>query len=42
LNVWHARLKHLKKQNVRRLVNMFERMNLIKIITNKNLCKSCT
>jgi hypothetical protein len=42
LNVWHAWLKHLKKQNVRRLVKMFEKMNLIKLIANKNLCVSCT
>jgi hypothetical protein len=41
LNVWHARLKHLKKQNVRRLVKMFEKMNLIKFIANKNLYQSC-
>jgi hypothetical protein len=41
LNVWHVRLKHLKKQNVRRLVKMSKRMNLIKLIANKNLCKSC-
>ncbi len=40
-NVWHARLKYLRKQNVRRLVNMFERMNLIKIVVNKNLRESC-
>ncbi len=31
----------MRKQNVRRLVNMFERMNLIKIIVNKNFCESC-
>jgi hypothetical protein len=42
LNVWHVRLKHLKKQNVRRLVKIFERMNLIKLIVNKNFCESCT
>jgi hypothetical protein len=41
LNVWHARLKHLKEQNVRRLVKMSKRMNLIKFITNKNFCESC-
>jgi hypothetical protein len=41
LNVWHVRLKHLRKQNVRRLVNMFKKMNLIKIIMNKNFYKSC-
>jgi hypothetical protein len=42
LNVWHARLKHLREQNVRRLVKMSKRMNLIKLIANKNLCVSCT
>jgi hypothetical protein len=42
LNVWHVRLKHLKEQNVRRFVKMFERMNLIKFIANKNFCVSCT
>jgi hypothetical protein len=40
LNVWHARLKYLRNQNVRRLVKMSKRMNLIKLITNKNLCES--
>jgi hypothetical protein len=41
LNVWHARLEHLKKQNVRRLVKMSKKMNLIIFIANKNLCESC-
>jgi hypothetical protein len=41
LNVWHARLKHLREQNVRRFVKMSKRMNLIKLIANKNLCESC-
>jgi hypothetical protein len=41
LNVWHVRLKHLKKQNVRRLIKMSKRMNLIKFIANKNFCESC-
>jgi hypothetical protein len=41
LNVWNARLKHLKKQNVRRLVKMSKRMNLIIFIANKNFCESC-
>jgi hypothetical protein len=41
LNVWHARLKHLKKQNVRRFVKMSKKMNLIKLIANKNFCESC-
>jgi hypothetical protein len=41
LNVWHARFKHLKEQNVRRLVKMSKKMNLIKLIANKNLCESC-
>jgi hypothetical protein len=41
LNIWHARLKHLKKQNVRRFVKMSNEMNLIKFITNKNFCQSC-
>ncbi len=41
LNIWHARLKHLKKQNVRRLVKMSNEMNLIKLVANKNSCESC-
>jgi hypothetical protein len=41
LNVWHARLKHLREQNVHRLVKMSKKMNLIKLIANKNLCESC-
>jgi hypothetical protein len=41
LYVWHARLEHLKEQNVRRLVKMFEKINLIIFIANKNLCVSC-
>jgi hypothetical protein len=41
LNIWHARLKHLKKQNVRRLVKMSNEKNLIKFVANKNFCESC-
>jgi hypothetical protein len=41
LSIWHARLKHLKKQNVRRLVKMSNKMNLIKFVANKNSCESC-
>jgi hypothetical protein len=41
LNVWHVRLKHLKKQNVRRLAKMSKRMNLIKFVANKNFCEFC-
>jgi hypothetical protein len=41
LNVWHARLEHLREQNVRRLVKMSKKMNLIKLIANKNFCESC-
>jgi hypothetical protein len=41
LNIWHVRLKHLRNQNVRRLTKMSKRMNLIKLIVDKNLCKSC-
>ncbi len=41
LNVWHARLKHLREQNVRRFVKMSKRMNLIIFIANKNFCESC-
>jgi hypothetical protein len=41
LNVWHARLKHLRKQNVRRFVKMSKKMNLIKLIANNNFCESC-
>jgi hypothetical protein len=41
LNVWHVRLKYLKKQNVRRFVKMSKRMNLIIFIIDKNFCESC-
>jgi hypothetical protein len=41
LNIWHARLKHLKEQNVRRFVKMFNEMNLIKSVANRNFCESC-
>jgi hypothetical protein len=41
LNIWFARLKHLKKQNVSRLIKMFENMNLFKFIVDKNLCVLC-
>ncbi len=41
LNIWHARLKHLKEQNVRRLVKMSNEINLIKFVANKNSCESC-
>ncbi len=41
LNIWHARLKHLKEQNVRRFVKMSNEMNLTKLVANKNSCKSC-
>jgi hypothetical protein len=41
LNVWHARLKHLRKQNLWRLAKMSKRMNLIKFVADKNFCESC-
>jgi hypothetical protein len=41
LNIWHARLKHLKEQNVRRLFKMSNEMNLIKLVANKNSYESC-
>ncbi len=41
LNVWHVRLEHLREQNVRRLVKMSKRMNLIIFIADKNFCESC-
>jgi hypothetical protein len=41
LNIWHARLKHLREQNVRRLAKMSKRMNLIKSIVDRNFCESC-
>jgi hypothetical protein len=41
LNIWHARLKHLKQQNMRRLTKMSKRMNLIKSIVDKDFCESC-
>jgi hypothetical protein len=41
LNIWHVRLKHLRKQNLRRLVKMSNEMNLIKSVANKNSCESC-
>jgi hypothetical protein len=41
LNIWHARLDHLREQNVRRLTKMSKKMNLIKSIVDKNFCESC-
>jgi hypothetical protein len=41
LNIWHARLKHLRKQNVRRLTKMSKKMNFIKSIVDRNFCESC-
>jgi hypothetical protein len=41
LNIWHARLKHLKKQNVRRLTKMSKSMNLIKLVVQKESCEFC-
>ncbi len=41
LSIWHVWLKHLKEQNVRRLVKMSNEMNLIKFVTNKDFCESC-
>ncbi len=41
LSIWHARLKHLREQNVRRFVKMSNEMNLIKLVANKNSCESC-
>jgi hypothetical protein len=42
LNIWHARLKHLREQNVRRLTKMSKNMNLIKFVVQKESCESCT
>jgi hypothetical protein len=41
LNIWHARLKHLRKQNVRRLTKMSKNMNLMKFVMNKEFCEFC-
>jgi hypothetical protein len=41
LNIWHAWLKHLREQNVRRLTKMFESMNLFKLVVDKDFCVSC-
>jgi hypothetical protein len=41
LNIWHARLRYLRKQNVRRLIKMSKNMNLIKFVANKKFCESC-
>jgi hypothetical protein len=41
LSIWHARLRHLKKQNVQRFVKMSNEMNLIKFVANKSSCESC-
>ncbi len=41
LRIWHARLEHLREQNVRRLVKMSNEMNLIKSVANKNFCELC-
>jgi hypothetical protein len=39
LNIWHARLRHLRKQNMRRLTKMSKEMNFIKSIIDKNFCE---
>ncbi len=41
LNIWHARLEHLRKQNVRRLTKMSKNMNLIKLVVQRESCESC-
>jgi hypothetical protein len=41
LNIWHVRLKHLRKQNMRRLTKMSKEMNFIKSIVDKDFCESC-
>ncbi len=41
LNIWHARLKHLRKQNMRRLTKMSKNMNLIKFVVQKKSCEFC-
>jgi hypothetical protein len=41
LNIWHARLKHLKEQNVRRLIKMSKSMKLIKFVVHKKSCEFC-
>jgi hypothetical protein len=41
LNIWHARLKHLREQNVRRLIKMSKSMNLFKLVVDKNSCVFC-
>ncbi len=41
LNVWHARLEHLREQNVRRFAKMSKKMNLIKFVANKDFCEFC-
>ncbi len=41
LNIWHARLKHLKEQNVRRLTKMSKSMNLIKFVVQRESCEFC-
>jgi hypothetical protein len=41
LNIWHVRLKHLRKQNMRRLAKMSKRINLIKSIVDRDFCESC-
>jgi hypothetical protein len=42
LNIWHARLKHLRKQNVRRLTKMSKNMNLIRFVVQRKSCEFCT
>jgi hypothetical protein len=41
LNFWHVRLKHLRKQNMRRLTKMSKKTKFIKSIVDKNFCESC-
>jgi hypothetical protein len=41
LNIWHAQLKHLKEQNVRRLTKISKSINLIKFVVQKKSCEFC-
>ena len=41
MDLWHARLGHLEKQNVTRLFNMITGIDLSKPINQKKVCESC-
>ena len=41
LHVWYARLRHLGEQNIKRLANMANRIDLRKTIPHNDTCTAC-